>query len=73
MKKIVFALQVFGIMALGPLYILLEVNHASMKLLSTKSKTAVTQKQENPGPEKWATDTYDLANQSTGAKSLTGL
>ena len=46
MKKIEFALQVFGLVAILPLYVILELNHASVSLPENKINTGITEKTE---------------------------
>jgi hypothetical protein len=45
MKKLVFALQVFGIIALFPIYVILEMNHGT-GLPENKNYPGVTEKPE---------------------------
>ena len=37
MKKLVFAVQVFGIIAMFPIYVILEMNHGTEKLSENKN------------------------------------
>lgn len=46
MKKIVFALQIFGLITMFPLYVILELNHVTTKLPSNNKSSGVTQRQE---------------------------
>jgi len=38
MKKIVFAFQVFGLIVMFPIYVVLEMNHGSVKLTGNNSR-----------------------------------
>jgi hypothetical protein len=46
MKKIAFTLQVFGTIALFPIYVILEMNHGIEKLPGNKKHTVVKEKAE---------------------------
>jgi hypothetical protein len=46
MKKIVFTLQVFGTIALFPIYVVLEMNHGTGKLPENKNHPVVKEKIE---------------------------
>jgi hypothetical protein len=46
MKKIVFALQVFGMLALFPIYIVVEMNHGTASFPGTKNRPVVIEKTE---------------------------
>ena len=47
MKTIVFALQVFGMMALLPLCVILEMKHGTSTAYTVEAKTAVDEKTAN--------------------------
>ena len=46
MKKIVFAVQVFGILAMFPIYIVLEMNHGTESFPGTKNHPVDIEKVE---------------------------
>ena len=46
MKKIVFAVQVFGLIAAFPLYVITELNHVSSRLSETSTKLYETQEMQ---------------------------
>jgi len=46
MKKFVFAVQVFGIIAMFPIYVLLEMNHGISKIPGNRDLPIVTGEQE---------------------------
>lgn len=46
MKKLVFAAQVFGIMALFPLYVILEMNHGAAAIPGDRNQPVVTGQKE---------------------------
>ena len=46
MKKIVFAVQVFGIIAMFPIYVILEMNHGTGRVPENKSRPVVSERME---------------------------
>lgn len=46
MKKFVFAVQVFGIIAMFPIYVLLEMNHGISKIPGNRNLPIVTEEKE---------------------------
>ena len=46
MKKLVFAVQVFGIIAMFPIYVILEMNHGTEKLFENKNHPVVKDRVE---------------------------
>lgn len=51
MKKIVFAFQVFGLIVMFPIYVVLEMNHGSVKLTGNNSRQGITGKMVKKGIE----------------------
>ena len=47
MKKFAFTVQVFGLMAMVPLFVILEMNHGTGKLPENNSHTIVKEKIDN--------------------------
>lgn len=48
MKKTVFAIQVFGLIAMIPAYLLAEFNHGTAKASVSKSSIEMTQQVQKP-------------------------
>lgn len=46
MKKLLFAVQVFGIIAMFPIYVILEMNHGTQKLSENKNPAVVKERVE---------------------------
>jgi hypothetical protein len=46
MKKLIFAAQVFGIIAMFPLYVILEMNHGTSEFPAEGNRRVVTEESE---------------------------
>lgn len=46
MKKLVFAAQVFGVIAMFPIYVILEMNHGTSELPGDRNQPVVTEQKE---------------------------
>lgn len=46
MKKLVFAIQVFGVIAMFPIYVILEMNHGTSELPGDSNHPVVTEERE---------------------------
>lgn len=51
MKTIVFALQVFGLIAILPLFVALEMNHGTTPISANEAKVAVAEETETFFPD----------------------
>ncbi len=68
MKKLVFTIQVFGVIIMFPLYAVLEMNHARGKSPSNNTSSSVTRKQEKIIPNISANTFADFESQYRGIK-----
>lgn len=68
MKKLVFTIQVFGVIAMFPLYAVLEINHAREKSPSNNTSSSVSRVQEKIIPNISANTFADFENEYRGIK-----
>ena len=60
MKKVLFALQIIGLLAMFPTYVILEMNHGMGRLKENNIQLRVKEQIENTGSEK--SENYKLEN-----------
>ena len=63
MKKIGFALQVFGLITIFPLCVILEMNHAATKLPANNTTSGDNQTQVQSSPKQIANSFADFESQ----------